>query len=95
MTTRAKYRKGLEKEPNTVYIGRPFGPFKDGSKWGNPYKTGRDGSLEEVLTKYETYVKSKQDLMDALGELKDKILICWCKDDAGCHGDVLIKLLEE
>ncbi|MDQ5843653.1 MAG: DUF4326 domain-containing protein [Thermoproteota archaeon] len=29
-------------EPFDVYIGRP-------SKWGNPFKIGKDGSREEVI----------------------------------------------
>ena len=31
-----------KKEPYDVYIGRP-------SKWGNPFKIGRDGSRQEVI----------------------------------------------
>lgn len=93
MTTRAKYKRGLEKEPNTVYIGRAWGPFR-GSKWGNPFKAGRDGTIEEVLAKYEGHVKSRQDLIDALPELKDKVLICWCDSDSLCHADVLIGLIK-
>lgn len=95
MTIRKKYKRGLEKELNAVYIGRPWGPFKCGSKWGNPFKTGRDGTIDEVLVKYELYVRSKQDLMNSLSELKNKTLICWCEDSKPCHGDVLIKLLNE
>lgn len=94
MTTRAKYRRGLEKEPNTVYVGRAWGPFKEDSKWGNPFKVGKHGTIEQVLEEYETYIRSQQDLMDSLTELKDKILICWCNDDSPCHADILIKLLE-
>lgn len=92
---RLKYKRGLEKELNTVYIGRIWGPFKQGSKWGNPFKSGRDGTINEVLVKYESYIRSRQDLMNSLSELKNKILICWCEDDKPCHGDVLIKLINE
>lgn len=95
MTTRTKYKRGLEKEPNTVYVGRAWGPFKTGSKWGNPFKTGRDGTIDEVLAKYEAYVRSRQDLVSALPELKDKLLICWCDEGSPCHADVLIKLLDK
>ena len=69
-----------------VYIGRP-------SKWGNPFRIGKDGGREEVIAKYEAYVMSNQKLMDQLPELKDKILGCWCKPKA-CHGDVLVRLIE-
>ena len=93
MTSRIKYKRGLEKEPNTVYIGRPFGPFKSGSKWGNPFKSGRDGNIDEVLAKYEEHI-TKSGLIAEIFELKDKILICWCKEGEPCHADVLIKLID-
>lgn len=93
MTTRTKYKRGLEKEPNTVYIGRRFGPFKQNSKWGNPFKTGRDGTIDEVLAKYEGYLR-ESGLIHSVSELEDKILICWCDDSSPCHGDILIKLLK-
>ena len=32
-----------------VYIGR-------GSKWGNPFVIGKDGTREEVINKYEEYL---------------------------------------
>jgi len=75
--------------PNTVYVGRP-------SKWGNPYITGRDGGIKEVLMKYEQYVR---DLLRAacptfLDDLKGKDLACWCPLDKPCHADVLLKFLE-
>lgn len=94
MTTRKKYKRGLEKEPNTVYIGRAWGPFKESSKWGNPFRTDRDGTIGQVLAKYEFHLV-ETGLFHQLAELKDKTLICWCNDDEQCHGDVLIKLINE
>ena len=32
--------------------------------------------------------------MGCLGELRGKILGCWCKPKP-CHGDILVKLVEE
>ena len=80
-----------------IYIGRAMymGGWKlPKSKWCNPYKVGEDGSREEVLKKYEKYVRKNRELMTALPELKGKVLGCWCKP-LGCHGDVLVKLLQE
>jgi hypothetical protein len=74
------------REPYDVYIGRP-------SKWGNPYEIGRDGTREEVIEKYRKYVTGRPDLMAALGELRGKILGCWCRPKA-CHGDVLVELCD-
>ena len=70
-----------------VYIGR-------GSKWGNPYIIGRDGTREEVIDKYRTYiVMRRKDLINELEELKGKRLGCWCAPKP-CHGDVLITLIK-
>ena len=76
-----------KKEPYDVYIGRP-------SKWGNPYIIGKDGTREEVIKKYEEHVRSSKILMRALPSLEGKVLGCWCPPRQ-CHGEVLIKLLEE
>ncbi len=69
-----------------VYIGRP-------SKWGNPFSIGKDGTREEVINKYRNYISNSPELLNALPELRDKILGCWCKP-LPCHGDVLKELVE-
>jgi len=75
-----------KKESYDVYIGR-------GSKWGNLFIIGRDGTREMVIEKYRNYILSNQKLLAALHELKGKVLGCWCSPKA-CHGDVLIELVE-
>lgn len=57
----------IKHEIADVYIGR-------GSKWGNPFKIGKDGSRNDVINKYREYVMQNKDLMDSLNELKDKKL---------------------
>jgi len=71
------------KEPYDVYIGR-------GSKWGNPYYIGRDGTREQVIKKYRKYLLASP-LMDDLHELKGKVLGCFCAPKP-CHGDILAEL---
>lgn len=89
-----------------VYIGRRWsmgGWDLPQSKWANPFKVGYDGTLEEVLEKYEAYVRRHPSLMSALPELQGKVLGCFCKQQKkckdgvipACHGDVLLKLLTE
>ena len=73
-----------KREPYDVYIGRP-------SKWGNPYSSGRDGSREEVIAKYEEWLYTQPDLMAELSKLQGKVLGCWCSPKP-CHGDVLVRL---
>jgi hypothetical protein len=76
-----------KKEKYDVYIGRP-------SIWGNPFVIGKDGDRNEVIRKYEKYVRNNKTLQSKLIELDGKILGCWCSP-LPCHGDVLIKLIEE
>lgn len=70
-----------------VFVGRP-------SRWGNPFKIGRDGTREEVIDKYAAWVVQQPHLMAALGELKGKTLLCYCHPQA-CHGDVLAALADK
>lgn len=68
-----------------VYIGRP-------SKWGNPFAIGKDGTRDEVIEKYKSWLSDKHDLIQAAKtELKGKNLICFCSP-ARCHGDVLLEV---
>jgi hypothetical protein len=75
----------LKVEAFDIYIGRP-------SKWGNPYRIGRDGTREEVIKKYSDWFMTTE-LVLALHELKGKRLGCYCKPLA-CHGDFLVHLIE-
>lgn len=74
-------------QPHDVYIGRP-------SKWGNPFRSGVDGTRAEVIAKYEEWLRNNPELLAQLDELKGKTLACWCKPLA-CHGDIIVKLLQE
>ena len=76
-----------KKEPYDIYIGRP-------SKWGNPFKIGRDGTREEVLEKYRKYLLSNKQLLRDVFVLKGKTLGCWCKPK-GCHGDILAEIADK
>jgi hypothetical protein len=70
------------------------------TKWGNPFTHLRDrptlasflvSTRDEAIAAYETWLPTQAHLVDALPELRDKVLGCWCRPLA-CHGDVLIKL---
>lgn len=88
----------LKTDSYDVYIGR-------GSKWGNPFKIGEHGTREEVIEKYEDWLKGEitspdprrqfpPTLESAIEELLGKRLGCFCKPKA-CHGDVLVRYLKE
>ncbi len=69
-----------------VYVGR-------GSKFGNPFRIGRDGTRDEVIRKYERYLQTtRPDLIEAARlELRGKVLACWCAP-LDCHADVLARI---
>jgi hypothetical protein len=73
--------------PGAVYVGRGRG-----SKWGNPFRIGRDGTRDEVIAKYEKWIRRQPQLMEALRELEGKDLVCFCAPRA-CHADILLKLV--
>lgn len=83
--------------PHDVYIGRP----RKGDPWGfgNPFKIGKDGTREQVVEKFEVWVRHSTDLRakwirDHLEDLRGKRLACFCYPQA-CHGDVYLKMLQE
>jgi hypothetical protein len=80
-------RKHKQVSPNglpIVYVGRP-------TKWGNPFKVGKDVTAAECVSKYKSSMSVilKQ---DAIKDLKGKNLSCWCPLDKPCHADVLLEL---
>ena len=85
------------REPYDLYIGRAMGfrPYRlKQSIWHNPFREGKDGTLEEVLEKYREHVLGRPDLVEKLPGLRSKVLACWCKPKP-CHGDVLLELAGE
>ena len=71
-----------------VYIGR-------GSPYGNPFRIGVDGTREEVIAKYESYLMQNPELIRKVKEnLRGKDLECFCAPKP-CHGDILIKIANE
>jgi len=93
---RIRRSQGVVAQGCDVYIGRACsrgGWELPQSKWHNPYSVKAAGSAEQACILYEQYIRNSQ-LMDQLGELEGKVLGCWCKPGP-CHGDVLLKLLEE
>jgi hypothetical protein len=72
------------------------------SKWGNPFShLRRSRASIQVRTRAEAiehfrawwYLPGQEQLRaEALVELKDKVLLCWCKP-LGCHGDVIAEFV--
>ena len=91
-------------DEKNIYVGRRGVVFVNGARYppvasnfANPFKIGKDGTREEVLKKYESYITKKLEedpvLLLELKTLKGKNLGCWCHPDP-CHGDILLKLLK-
>lgn len=67
-----------------VHVGR-------GTKWGNPFHIGRDGTRQEVVAQYARWILRQPHLMTALHELTGKDLVCFCAPRT-CHAYVLLVL---
>lgn len=90
-------------DPKNVYIGRAGIVFIDGERYpkkaspfANPFKVGKDGTIDEVLSKYRSYIMDKIKRGEvSLKDIERKTMGCWCKikGDEPCHGDILLSLL--
>lgn len=82
-----KHTAPAEEQKDAVYIGR-------GSPLGNPDVIGKDGTREEVIRKYRTYLANKIISRDpaietAMRNLRpDTKLLCFCHPKP-CHGSVI------
>lgn len=99
-----KRTKGWRMPENTVYVGR-------GSRWGNPFVVGKDGTVQECISKYaanllpythkppnnglDKFYISDANLKDLEFELRGKNLACWCALEQPCHADLLLKWANE
>lgn len=84
-----------------VYVGREFrkwGYNFDASPWGNPFFLHGEDTRDDILQKYETYIRERllkePALFEQFLDLRGKTLGCWCKPKP-CHGDVLVKIMRE
>lgn len=72
-----------------IYIGR-------GTPFGNPFKSGKDGTRSEVIALYREWLRLQlqDDEFKAMFlKLRGKALGCHCKPKA-CHGDVILEELD-
>ena len=84
-----------------IYIGRST---QGKLHYGNPFHIGPDGTREEVVHKYELWLRGcafteleqerRSWIIGTLHVLEGKRLGCYCAPSL-CHGDVLIKLVNE
>lgn len=82
--------KSKDKIPaGAMYCGRP-------TILGNPFVIGKDGTREEVITKYRVWFYAnldKPEFQDALARArKATALVCWCSPNL-CHVWVIAEWL--
>lgn len=74
------------------------------SKWGSPFSTKINSRAKYIVaTRRESIEKHRewltkgegQYLLKDLHELRGKILGCWCNPNQTCHGDILVKLVND
>lgn len=83
-------------DPRYIYIGRANATYKlPASIWANPFKLAKDtpDNRAAVLEQYRAHLAASG-LIDRVGELRGKILVCWCAPKA-CHGDCLLDALRK
>lgn len=76
------------KETYDVYIGR-------GSIFGNPYEIGKDGTREEVISRYKiwfNFMLRDNIFKSEVAKLKGKRLGCFCAP-LKCHGEIIAEYL--
>lgn len=85
-----------KRNPHYVYIGRE-GKGQEGY-FGNPFRRHINSSLLCPIVRYEEYLKNRLatdlDFNEKFYNLKDKILVCFCKPEP-CHGDIMRKYLDD
>ena len=83
------------------YVGRP-------SPLGNQFVIGRDGTREEVIRLYRTWLwnqmlvranppRARREILHLRKELEimgELTLVCWCAPEP-CHADVIAEAIEE
>ena len=78
------------KDPKNIYIGRQT-RFVAESKWKNPHIMDDPSSRDKVIKQFEEYFMENSALRDSVGELKGKVLGCWCSPQR-CHGEFLHRM---
>jgi len=91
--------KGHKDDPDiadVIYVGRAMnrgGWHLAQSPFASPFSPGRDGSREEVVAKYRTYLLDRPDLLAMLPDLRGHRLGCWCVPEI-CHATVVAELAD-
>lgn len=81
-------RKGWRKPAGSVSVARP-------TRWGNPHRVDGEVDAARAVRRFFDDLHggrlpySVQDVRDELG---GRDLMCWCRLETPCHGDVLLEI---
>lgn len=110
MSTKVIHIRDSGKGPDEIYVGRA-GKGKPGY-FGNPIKIGSECTVcksthvdgGSTLKCYQKYLEDRlardSEFAAAFAQLKDKVLICFCRPKDGfkgrvlCHGQIMASLLD-
>ncbi|HPA21478.1 MAG TPA: DUF4326 domain-containing protein [Verrucomicrobiae bacterium] len=92
---RLSRKRGHRKPPMAIVVSRP-------TFWGNPFKVGVHGDRATCVRAHQDWLaglrddapngKSAREVLARIGELRGKVLACWCHPSEACHADTLLKL---
>ena len=82
---RLRRTAGWRLPPNTKVVSRP-------SPYGNQYKVAEHGQQGAVDRYIEHLGRHPELVRQARDELRGWNLACWCREDAPCHADVLLRV---
>ena len=78
----------LNRDRGKIPVGAVF--MGRGSKWGNKFHIGLDGTRAEVIAKYREWFTQKVSAGDLdPEEVRGKDGICYCYPQP-CHGDIVL-----
>ena len=64
------------------------------SCWANPFTVKQHG-FHRANDKFEEMLNNTPSLLQKLGQLTNRVLLCHCEKEASCHSDVLIRAWEK
>ena len=72
------------------------------SKWGNPFSCKKKSRAPYIVKTRKESIECHREwlvngegqyLLEDLHELKGKVIACWCSRTSSCHGDIIVKLV--
>ena len=94
-----KIYKEMMNTGERIYIGNRPGKGVAESGWESPFTVGPHGTPAECVVKYVAWLgqpgEAQQKLLQKVGSLRGKTLLCDCAEGQPCHGDYLCVLADQ